>query len=147
MTLVEALEDPVRKRAIIRDGARMVDEEVAAKRGLRAMALKTGYKTVKRLKPGMIEAALDMLIPEFAPAVDPYYAKAVEEGDVDAYFRAHAGEIADAMLGVTDRRAERAKNRVMKKVYTTLRPQARDHVVESLPRLAELIRSHVGEEA
>lgn len=142
-TLTETLKDPARKSAIVVDGARMVDEEVGKRRGLSGMALRTGYKTIKRLKPGIIESALNSLIPEFAPAVDPHYAKGVESGNVDTYFAGHASDIADALLGVTDARAERAENRVMKKVYSSLRGQAKTHVVESLPRLAELIQRHV----
>ncbi|TNE84114.1 MAG: hypothetical protein EP330_30840 [Deltaproteobacteria bacterium] len=142
-TLTETLQDERRKDAVIRDGAQMIDEEVARRSGLSGMALRTGYKTVKKLKPGMIEAALRSLLPEFAPAVDPHFLKARESGNVDAYFRSNAGPIADALLGVTDARAERAQNRVMKKVYTSLRGQAKGHVMESLPRLAELIERHV----
>ncbi|MCO4743920.1 MAG: hypothetical protein KC912_03970 [Proteobacteria bacterium] len=142
-TLTETLQDATRKAAIVTDGARMVDEEVASRGGMKGMALRAGYKTVKRLKPGIIEAALNSLIPEFAPAVDPFYAKGVESGNVDAYFKSHSSAIADALLGVTDARAQRAENRVMKKVYRSLRGQAKTNVEQSLPRLAELIQRHV----
>lgn len=144
MTLTEVLKDRDKSRAIIEDAAKILDEEVASKSGLSGMAVKGGYKTVKRLKPGMIMAALGMLLPEMAPAIDPFYEKARDTGDVDGYFRSHRGEIADAMLAVTDARAARARNQVMKKVYSSLRPSAREHTMAGVPRLAGLIRKHVG---
>ena len=144
-TLVETLNDPIAMRAVISDSANLVESEVAKRGGLSGMALKAGYKTVKAIKPGIIHDALRSLLPEFAPAIDPHFATARESGDVQAYFRRESGPIADALLGVTDARAERAKNRVMKKVYGKLRGQARGQVEQSLPGLADLIERHVPE--
>ena len=143
MSLVEALKDDATLRAVVKDGAQLIEDEIKGKRGLRAAALKTGYKSVKAIAPGIIEEALGHLLPEFAPVVDPFYLKAKDSGDVHGYFGRHAGAIADAMLGVTDARAERAKQRVMKRVYFSLRRQAKKHTEAAVPRLARLIDAHV----
>ena len=143
MTLSEALSDPTRKAAVIRDGAALIDSEVASKSGLSGMALKAGYKTIKRLSPGMIGHALGVLLPEFAPAIDPHYAKAKAAGDVQAHFIANSSEIAEALLAVTDGKARRAQNRVMLKVYNSLRGQAKAHVQAAMPGLARMIAQHV----
>ena len=143
-TLVETLRDPEKLGAVCRDGAVLIDAQMKAKRGVRATALKAGYKTVKSIKPGVIEEVLHMLLPEFAPAVDPFYAQARESGNVRRFFQQNADAIADAMLGVTDARAARAKNRVMKRVYNSLRGQAKKHTSEAVPELAPLIEKHVG---
>lgn len=142
-TLADVLKDPVRGKLVVEDGARLVEDEVRSKGGLSGMALKAGYKTVKAIRPGIIEEALGHLLPDFAPAVDPFYVKAREAGDVRGYFVRNADSIADALLSVTDRKGERAKNKVIKKAYDTLRPQAKKHTVEAVPRLAELILKHV----
>jgi hypothetical protein len=144
VTLVEVLADEARKRAVARDGAVVVDQEVARKSGLRATALKAGFRTVKAIKPGIIEESLYMLLPHFAPAIDPHWAKAVESGDAQRYFDIRAAEIAESMLQVTDERAARAKNRVMLRVYKGLRGQALKYTTESVPALAPLIQKHVG---
>ena len=44
----EVLADPVRKQAVVRDAAALVHAEVAAKRGLRATALKGAYVPMSR---------------------------------------------------------------------------------------------------
>lgn len=142
-TLVEALRDPDRKRAIVRDGVALIDREVASKRGLSGAALKTGYAAVRKLMPGFTARALDALMPEFAPAVDPHYARARETADVHRYFTDHAGEIADSMLAVTDARAARAHNPPLQRVYERLRGRARAHVIEAMPGLAQLVVDHV----
>ena len=143
MTLTEVLTDEARRRAVARDGAQLVADEVASRTGLRAAALKAGFKTIRRLKPGIIEEAMYALLPSFAPAVDPHWAKAVASGEPKRYFREHADEIADSLLAVTDAKARRAKNRVMLKVYNALRGQALTQTAQSVPRLPDLIAKHV----
>lgn len=143
MTLTEVLADPARKEAVVRDGLVLIEEEVRSKGGLTGMALKAGYKTVQSVKPGFVRAVLAALLPEFAPAVDPFHAKARESGDVHGYFRTHAPAIADALLSVTDRQAKHTDNRVVQRAYQGLRSQAHGHVVAAVPGLARLIEKHV----
>ena len=141
--LTTALEDPQIRAAVAADGASLVEEEISGKRGLRAAALKAGFKTIKKIKPGIIPEAMSMLLPQFAPVIDPFYQKGLANGDVDTYFKHHRSEIADALLSVTDARAERAKQRVMKKVYFSLRGQAKTHTEAAVPKLSGLIKRHV----
>ncbi|MFT7519150.1 MAG: hypothetical protein ACI9MC_001290 [Kiritimatiellia bacterium] len=143
MTLVEVLKDDVKRRQVAKDGAVIVNEEVSAKRGLRAAALKAGFKTIKKIKPSIIEDSLFMLLPHFAPEIDPWWDNAVASGDTREFFRTNSGKIADSLLGVTDRRAQRAKNRVMIRVYKGLRGQALKYTTESVHRLPDLVEKYV----
>jgi hypothetical protein len=142
-TLVDVLKDPTRVDAVVADGVKLIEEEVGSKGGLTGMALKAGYKTVKALKPGIIADALKHLLPDFAPAVDPHYATARAAGDVRGYFTRNADRIADSLLAVTDAKGARAKNAVIKRAYDGLRPQAKKHTAEAMPRLADLVSKHV----
>jgi hypothetical protein len=143
-TLTAVLQNPAKRGAVIRDGVLLIDSEVKSKRGVSGLAVKAGFKAVKKVKPGIIAEALEMLMPEFAPAIDPIYAKGRDAGDAKNYLVRNADEVADALLKVTDTRAERAKNRVLIKVYRSLRSQARGHVVAAVPGLAGLIDKHLG---
>lgn len=145
MTLVEVLQDEARRRAAAKDGAVLVDEEVAAKTGLRAAALKAGFRTVKAIKPGIIQDSMYSLLPRFAPAIDPHWDKAEATGDAQRYFDTRADEIAESLLQVTDRAAQGAKNRVMLRVYKGLRGQAKKYTAASVPRLPDFIRKHVSD--
>ncbi len=142
-TLVDVLKDPARSRVVVADGVRMIDDEVHARGGLSGLALKAGYKAVRTIKPNVIEEALGMLLPEFAPAVDPFLITGRAEGDVRAYFKKNDHAIANALLGVTDRKRKNSKNPVIKRAYDGLRPQAERLTVEAVPRLADLILRHV----
>lgn len=138
----DALKDPVRRRALVVDGAKLVESEVASKRGLRAAALKTGFKGFKKIQPGVVESAVDRLLPHFAPVLDPFWADASQTSDPVAAMTARDSEIADALLGVTDRLSAKAKNRVMVRIYNGLRGQARGHVLAAVPGLSRVILKH-----
>jgi hypothetical protein len=144
LTLVEVLRDENRKRAVIADGVRLVESEVRARSGLSGMAVRTGYKALTAVRPGVVEAALTALLPEFAPVLDPFYAAGRAAGSVRDYFGSHAEPIADALLAVTDRRAATASHQGVKRAYQGLRGLARREVAQSVPGLARLIEKHVG---
>lgn len=142
-TLMSILDDSVRRAVVVSDTVDLIEAEVKSKSGLRGAAIRTGFNSVKKLKPGIIRSAVDKLLPHFAPAVDPHYAKAAETGNPRAYFTTNADSIADALLAVTDAKASNADNAVMKRVYKGLRGSARQHTAAAMPALADLIHRHV----
>ncbi len=143
--LSDAIKDPARRRAIVDDGVRTIDAEVASKRGISGLAVKAGFKVVKKVKPGIVGEALNSFLDDFAAAVDPHYDsfKSSGESDVRAFFTRNASEISDALLGIVDRRAERAKHRTLKKAYYKLRPQGKKHTMEAMPRVASMVERNV----
>ncbi len=141
-SVVEVLEDPERRRAIVHDAAALVEAEVAAKRGLRGRALRAGFMAFKAVKPGILTEAVDRLLPHFAPVLDPLWRQAVASGRPEQWMADHAGEVAEGLLGVTDGLADRARNRVLRRIYRSLRGQARQHVVDAVPGLARLMAAH-----
>jgi hypothetical protein len=145
VTLTDAMLDPARRERAVADGVRVVDEEVAAKRGLSGAALRAGYAAFCKLRPGITRSAVDRLLPLMSPALDRHWEKARAGGDPQRWFRDHANEVADDLLAVTDGLAERARNRVLLKLYRSLRGQARDHVALSVPRIPELLARHTAE--
>jgi hypothetical protein len=142
-SLLRVLDDPVRREAITADLVRLVDEEVRGRSGMSGAALRAGYATFQRIKPGIVRLAVDRLLPELAVAVQPSWEEAARSGS-DRCFTDRAEEIAEQMLTVTDRMSERATNRVLKRLYASLRPSARRHVARSVPRLPTVIRRHAG---
>lgn len=137
-------DDPVRRRAVALDGARLVDDQVRSARGLRAAALRAGYRTVRKLRPDFVEDALDHLLPRFGRALDPLYDAALETDDPRGYLLARRGDVADALLGVTDELAKNSVNRVLKRAYGALRGHAREHVLTALPPAFTVMERHVG---
>ena len=77
--------------------------------------------------------------PLFAPAIEPCWCEAQASGSPNAWFEQHAGEVADALLGVTDAQAARAKNQALATLYRSLRGMARPHVIAAVPRLPSVL--------
>ncbi|MEU6641459.1 hypothetical protein ABZ863_02810 [Saccharomonospora sp. NPDC046836] len=140
-TLKEALLDSNRRPAVVTDLQTLIDEEVAAKGGVSGAVIKTGYAAVKKIKPGIIGSAADSLLDDFVLALEPIFAeyKRSGAGSFAAYLPTRADEASNALLSVTDARAERSSRDSIKKVYGKLRPKGKENVEEALPRLGQLI--------
>lgn len=141
-SLKEALMDAERGK-LIDDVVELIDDEVRGKNGLTGLALKGGYKVVKKLKGGrMIHKAVDNLLDDFTDAIEPIHAEYRESAASDAsfalYLRDHDAQASNALLAITDKRAEGADNRVVLKTYQKLRPQADKHVRQALDGVGRL---------
>jgi hypothetical protein len=121
----------------------VLDLEVADKGGIAGLAIKAAYKVVQGISPGFVRQVVDHLLNEFLDALDPVYQEAVAKGEPPGkYLRSNSGRVADALLAVTDKRAENAQRAVIKKTYEKLRPSAKRHVEDAAPRLAEMLERH-----
>jgi hypothetical protein len=145
-TLSEVVADPQKRRRVIDDGAALIDAEVDRKSGLSGLAVKAGFKVVKGVKPGIIPQALHMFLDDFARKVDPFWASFLATGEKDPkpFFVRNGPQIADALLSITDTRAAQSSHRTLKGAYSKLRGEARKHVMDAMPGVAELVRKHVG---
>lgn len=142
-SLKELAQDSEKRRAVVEDACRVLDLEVADKSGLSGIAIKTGYKLVQGVKPGFVRHVVEDLLDDFLDALDPIYQEAVTEGKKpSAHLKANAARVADALLGITDRRAEKAQRAALKGMYSKLRPTAKKHVEAAAPRLAEMVDKH-----
>ena len=143
-TLKSRLLDSDRRDAVVADLQNFVDQEVAAKGGLSGGVIKTGYAAVKKIRPGIIRSAIDSMLDEFAAALEPYWAayQAQPVPGFGAYLTGRPQEVAQALLAVTDRRAQRSNRAAVTNVYGRLRPKGEQNVIESLPRLGDLVERH-----
>ncbi len=142
-SLTDLAQDPAKRRAIVDDAARLLDAEVADKRGLSGQAVKLAFKAVKGVSPGMISKSIDALLDDFCVQIQPFWADAQARGvPARTHFQGQASAIAAALLSITDARAERSTQRVLKSAYGKLRGQAVKHITEAMPRLADLVERH-----
>lgn len=142
-SLIEALTDGAKKKDVVKDCCDLIDAEVKDKGGISGLAIKAGYGTVKGIKPGFVEKAVEDLLPEFARALDPIYADAKSQNkNVSDFFNQSSGRVADALLSITDAKAARAKSGVAKSAYDKLRNSAKKNVEQAVPRLGKLIEKY-----
>jgi hypothetical protein len=144
-TLKDIILEPGKRPQVLNDCEQLLDEEVASKGGLGGLAVKGAFAMVKAVKPGMIREALDGLLDDFVGRLEPFYAAHQTAGGAKGlgdYFASRSGEIADALLGITDDRAARSKNATLKKAYEKLRPQGKKHSEEAVPRVGRMIEKY-----
>ena len=150
-SLVELLTAPETRPRVVRACADLIAAEVHSKRGISGIAVKAGYRLVRAVKPTMVTDVVDRLLPEFAAAMEPFYVESVslaaaEQRPLSRVFAERltgdAGAVAEALLQVTDRRAEKASGPLLK-TYKKLRSSAHDHVTQAVPGLATTIAPFV----
>lgn len=144
-TLTDTLLRDGRRDALIEDLSTVVDQEVADKNGASGAILKTAFAAAKKMRPGLVHGALNRMLDDFVVALDPLYRDYRTSGagpDFGAYLTGRPGEAANALLAVTDNRAERTSMESLRKAYKKLRPSAQKNVEEALPRLGSVIEKH-----
>ena len=143
MNLNDVLNDEAKRASITEDVCRLVDEQVGNQRGISGVAVKAGYKLVQSVKPGFVRNVVEALLPEFAAALEPFREQAVTQGQsVASYFGAHSQEVAEALLAVTDGRAQASKHGSVKGAYGKLRGSARKNVERAVPGLGKIIQTY-----
>jgi hypothetical protein len=143
-SLRERLATGNKRNQVIDDALVVLDQEVADKSGLTGMAIKAAFGMVKGVKPGFLREVVDHLLDDFVDALEPIASEATEKGErPSVYLEAHRAQVADALLAITDRKAQNAKNRAIKATYERLRPTAKKHVEAAAPRLGRLLEKHL----
>jgi hypothetical protein len=138
-TLNDILGAPGVRTQVIADSERIIEDEVSSK-GLLGVPIKAAYAIVKAVKPGFVPEVIDHMLDDFARRLDPIYQTAKTRNEpVTAYFNARPGEVAEALLAITDERAQRSKNNVLKSAYEKLRPAGKKHVEAAVPRISRLV--------
>ncbi len=138
-SLNEILGAPGVRPQVVADCERIIEEEVQSK-GLLGIPIKAAYAIVKAVKPGFVPEVIDHLLDDFARRLDPIYQQAKAKNEpVTAHFNARPGEVAEALLAITDERAQRSKNQVLKSAYEKLRPTGKKHVEAAVPRISRLV--------
>jgi hypothetical protein len=139
-SLTEVLTDDARKTQVVDACCELIDQEVSDKGGISGLAIKAGYSAVKGVKPGFVRKVVTDLLPEFATALEPVYQDAkTQNKPVTQFFEQNAGRVADALLAITDAKAQRSQSGVVKGTYDKLRGSAKKNVEAAVPRLAKMV--------
>lgn len=142
-TLLETLGKHPKRQAVVSDCERLIDEEVADKGGISGFAIKGAYKLVKGFKPGFIPDVVDALLDDFCKKLQPLVDDARGQNrPIGAFFTDQRGRVADALLAITDERAQRSSHAAVRGAYEKLRGMAKKNVEEAVPRVGALIEKH-----
>lgn len=136
--------EPVRPR-VVADCTALIDAQVKAKRGVSGLAIKGAYGTIKRIKKGMVPEVVEALLDDWLDRLQPYYDNWSRErsGAFSEHLTERSEEVAEALLTVTDERADKTSHKTAAKAYRKMRPSAKNNVVQAVPDLARLIEGHL----
>ena len=137
-TVSDSLPEPTRRPVAVAALTQDIDAEVADKSGFGGAAVKAGYAAAKKLGGDFVTSATDRLLPQFASALDPFWATKGDQS-FGAHLASQPEAAADALLAVTDAKAANTSHGAAAKVYGSLRGKAKEHVVAALPRLGNAV--------
>lgn len=145
-TLQEILLAPEAQPAVVDDCTTLIDREVGDMSGLSGGAVKLAYKAVNSALPGHVRRTVESLLPEMAAQLEPFWADFTTSGGAEFgdYLAKRGDEVAQALLSITDARAEASSRQVVIKAYRSVRGSAAKHVQAALPRVGELVQKHAG---
>jgi hypothetical protein len=143
-TLQETLLAPDIRPKVVADCQTLIEQEVSDKSGISGAAIKLAYKTVTAFASGIVHDAVDSLLPEMLEKLEPFWAEfSADGGSGFGDFLAKRGdEVSEALLSVTDARAEASTRAPIKKAYSTVRPSGVKNVEAALPRLGALVQKY-----
>jgi hypothetical protein len=133
--------DPQHREAVVADANWMIDAEVRRAPGLSGLAIRSAYRPMSGVRPGLVAGAVEGLLCPLADQLDPFHHLLAGKppGRVFADVRT---SVADALLSISDDRAERTTYPTLRRAYRQVRGSARRHVQSAGPALADLITAH-----
>ena len=140
-TLHEILLAPEVQPRVVADCNALIEHEVSEKSGVSGAALKLAYKTATTFAPGHVRHILETLLPKMADNLQPFWADFNASGGADFgdYLTKRGDEVAEAMLEVTDARAEASGRPVIVRAYRSVRGGAGKHIKAALPQVGDLV--------
>ncbi len=143
-TLDQMLLDPGVHPRVVADCMALVEQELAAKSGISAAALKVAYKAVTAFAPGYYKETIESMLPDMAGKLQPFWAdfQAFGGGDFGDYLAKRNDEVGAAMLTVTDNMASVSQRPVIIKAYGAVRGSAGKHIEAALPSLGAMIQKY-----
>ena len=143
MHLSTHLTTPAARPAVVADACTLIEEEVARTSGISGMAVRSAFKVMTGVRPGIVPSAVDGLLDPFADQLDPFYQEHLSTGQpLVEVLSTQRTSMAEALLAITDDRAERTRQTTLRRAYQRVRGSARGYVEAAAPGIAGLIDAH-----
>ena len=143
-TLRQILFAPDTRPHVVADCQRLIEQEVSGKSGVSGTAVKLAYKTAKSFASGYLQATVESLLPDMVAELEPYWADFTASGasGFGDYLVKRGDEVSEALLSVTDARANGSERPAILKAYGAVRGGAAKHVAAALPNVGALVQKY-----
>jgi hypothetical protein len=132
------------QQAITADCQALIEQELSAKSGVSAAALKVAYKAVTAFAPGYYQSTVDSMVPNLLKQLQPFWAdfQTAGGGQFGDYLVKRGDEVSEAMLQVTDDMTYGSERPAMVKAYNAVRGGAGKHIEAALPSVGSLVEKY-----
>lgn len=122
----------------------LVEQELSAKSGVSAAAVKVAYKAVTTFAPGYYQSTVEDMVPDLLHRVQPFWADfhAAGGGQFGDYLAKRGEEVSEALLQGTDEMAQRSQRDAIVKAYKAVRGGAGKHIEAALPAVGALVEKY-----
>ena len=143
-TLQDMLLTPTVQPQVVADTQALVDQELGSKSGLSATGLKVAYKGLTAFAPGYYQGIVNILLPGWVEALEPYWAdfNATGGSEFGDYLAKRPEEVSEALLAVTDAKGRESGRPTVVKLYNAVRGGATKHITAALPNLGAMVQKY-----
>lgn len=147
MTNLTAIcEDPQRREALTTDLCALTNQTAADQSGLKGMAIKGALGAAKKVDSNILEKVINRVQPELLEDLQPHWQKYREQegaANFGDFLAEHSHEIAEQLVALADRSADKIDNQALANVYQTVRGKAAGLIEEALPEMGRVIEKHM----
>src|SRR5262249_54208273 len=131
-------------KQVATDCQALVEQELSAKSGVSAAAIKLAYKAVTTFAPGYYEFTVESMVPSMLEQLQPFWSdfQAAGGGNFGDYLVKRSDEVSEALLGVTDAMAAASPRPAIIKAYNAVRGSAGKHIEAALPAVGVLVEKY-----
>jgi hypothetical protein len=131
-------------KQITADCQALVEQELSAKSGMSATALKVAYKAVTAFAPGYYQSTIEGMVPNLMTELQPFWAdfQAAGGGQFGDYLPKRSEEVAEALLSVTDNMTVDSPRPAVVKAYKAVRAGAGKHIEAALPAVGAMVEKY-----
>ena len=142
--LREMLLAPEVRPQVVADCQDLIKQELSAKSGISATAIKLAYKVVTTFAPGYYQSCVESMLPDMTGQLEPFWADFITAGgsEFGDYLAKRGDEVAEALLVVTDAMARESDRTAIVKAYKSVRGSASKHIETALPNLGAMVQKY-----
>lgn len=122
--------------------ADFVRTTVSNQSGISGMALKSGLAAATKVKPNIVERAIEHTLNDALAVLTPYWESKPEGTSFSEHLEPVKDKVAEELVAIGDRVADAEANGAMTKVYESVRGKATKAVAEAVPGLGEIVERH-----
>lgn len=139
-----------KRETVVRDLTEFADQTVSQQSGITGVAVKGAYSAVQKIRPDIISRGIDGLLPDVAEALQPHWNDYVSAGGggsdtagtFGTFLDNRRDQVADSLLEIGDRAADRLDNPALVKIYRGVRGRGEKIMAANVAGIGRVVEQH-----